>query len=166
MKGFLRQCLGRIMGRRPAALQVAALCLDPASGRVLLITSRGTKRWIIPKGWPMAGHSLAEAAQQEAWEEAGVTGPAHPKEIGSYHYDKLQDRGFGIPVDVRVFAIDVKRLHDKFPEAGQRIRQWFPPAEAAGLVAEPGLQTLLRTLPAPVCDKTRPSADKHRHAAR
>lgn len=146
---FLRKVLGRLLGRRPSAMQVAALCLDPDSGHVLLITSRGTGRWIIPKGWPMAGRSLAEAAQQEAWEEAGVKGPANPREIGTYHYDKEQDRGFGIPVHVRVFIINVTDLADAFPEAGQRTRKWFSAAEAAELVAESGLKALLQSMPLP-----------------
>lgn len=149
---ILRHALRRLLGQRPAAMQVAALCLDPASGQVLLITSRGTGRWIIPKGWPMPERSLAEAAQQEAWEEAGVLGPVRPDKIGTYDYDKMQDRGFGIPVHVHVFALDVTQLCDDFPEAWQRSRKWFAPAHAADLVAEPELQALLRALPDPLPD--------------
>ena len=91
----LRRGLARLLGARPPLLQVGAVCLDPATGRVLLITSRGTGRWIIPKGWPMPGRSLAEAALQEAWEEAGVRAKTG-EEMGSYHYDKDQDRGFAV----------------------------------------------------------------------
>ena len=61
-----RDRLARLLGRRPPEMQVAALCLDEASGRVLLVTSRGTGRWIVPKGWPMAGRSLADAARPRA----------------------------------------------------------------------------------------------------
>lgn len=143
-----REHLGRILGRKPAALQVAALCLDPANRKVLLITSRGTGRWITPKGWPMAGRSLGQAAEQEAWEEAGVRGVLHDAPIGSYHYDKQQDRGFAVPVDVRVFRIDVTELATEFPEADQRERRWFTAKEAAHLVAESELQKILLQLPA------------------
>ncbi|AGT07550.1 NUDIX hydrolase [Paracoccus aminophilus JCM 7686] len=143
----LREKLGRMLGRRPSSLQVAALCVDPATGKVLLITSRGTGRWIIPKGWPMEGRTLGEAAAQEAWEEAGVRGTLSPDEIGSYRYDKLQDRGFAIPVEVKVFRIDVDALRRKFPEADQRNRDWFTPEHAAALVDESGLKKLLLSLP-------------------
>mgnify|MGYP002151616608 CR=1 FL=1 len=119
-------------------MQVAALCLDDATGNVLLITSRGTGRWIVPKGWPMPGRTLAEAAMQEAWEEAGVKGRIVQAEIGRYHYDKEQERGFAVPIEVRVFPLYVDDLDDRFPERGERKRRWFPPHEAAQLVAELG----------------------------
>ncbi|WP_199262373.1 NUDIX hydrolase [Paracoccus binzhouensis] len=144
-----RDRLARLLGRRPPDMQVAALCLDPASGQVLLVTSRGTGRWILPKGWPMPGRSLADAARQEAWEEAGVRGRVDEAEIGRYHYDKDQDRGFAIPVEVRVFPLHVEALEAQFPEAQERRRRWFAPEEAARMVAETGLKQLLRSLPAP-----------------
>ena len=124
----LRRRLARWLGARQPLMQVGAVCLDLATGRVLMITSRGTGRWIIPKGWPMPGRTLAEAALQEAWEEAGVRAEA-AEDLGRYHYDKEQDRGFAVPVEVRVFLIRVGAL-----------------AEAAGLVAEPELAALLAAL--------------------
>ncbi|UXU75431.1 MULTISPECIES: NUDIX hydrolase [unclassified Paracoccus (in: a-proteobacteria)] len=148
MIAAFRDQLGRLLGRRPPEMQVAALCRNPATGDVLLITSRGTGRWVLPKGWPMPGRSLADAALQEAWEEAGVRGRVRQDEIGRYHYDKVQDRGFAIPVEVRIFAVDVDSLGQDFREAAERSRRWFPPDEAAKLVAESGLQQLLRSLPA------------------
>ena len=60
-------------------VQVAALPLtigEDGVTRVLLLTSRETRRWVIPKGWPMKGCKPYEAAAQEALEEAGVTGQA------------------------------------------------------------------------------------------
>ena len=141
----LRRRLARWLGARQPLMQVGAVCLDPATGRVLMITSRGTGRWIIPKGWPMPGRTLAEAALQEAWEEAGVRAEA-AEDLGRYHYDKQQDRGFAVPVEVRVFLIRVGALAEDHPERGQRIRRWFMPAEAAGLVAEPELAALLAAL--------------------
>ena len=147
MMDLFREKLGRLLGRRPAALQVAALCLQPETGKVLLVTSRGTGRWIIPKGWPMEGRSLGEAAAQEAWEEAGVRGTLGAQELGRYSYDKQQDRGFAIPVEVRVFPIHVEKLREKFPESEQRERAWFTPAEAAERVDESGLKALLLGLP-------------------
>lgn len=142
-----RRTLDLLLGRRPVLMQVGAVCRDPASGNVLLITSRDTGRWVIPKGWPMEGRSLASAAMQEAWEEGGVQGVVDPVETGRYSYGKVQDSGFSIPVEVRVFTVWVDRLADDFPESGQRRRRWFTPAKAAALVGEKGLKKLLRDLP-------------------
>lgn len=141
----LRRRLARLLGARPPRLQTGAICRDPATGEVLMVTSRGTGRWIIPKGWPMPGRSLAEAALQEAWEEAGVRA-AGARELGSYRYDKTQDEGFSIPVEVRVFLVPVDRLDDHWPEQAQRDRRWFAPATAAALVAEPELAGLLMSM--------------------
>lgn len=141
----LRRRIGRLMGARQPALQVAALCVDGDTGKVLMITSRGTGRWIIPKGWPMPGRSLAEAALQEAWEEAGVR--ANPgRRIGTYNYDKMQPGGFAIPVLVHVFLTRVESLAEDYPERGRRERRWVAPQEAAAMVAEADLATLLRQL--------------------
>lgn len=138
--------LGVALGSAPPRMQVGALCRDRATGRVLLITSRGTGRWIIPKGWPMPGRSLAEAALQEAWEEAGVRGVPGAGEIGRFGYDKEQDAGFAVPVEVRVFPVWVAELSGDFPEAAERTRRWFDPAHAATLVSEPRLRHILRRL--------------------
>ncbi|MDS9466519.1 NUDIX hydrolase [Paracoccus sp. MBLB3053] len=147
MKGNFRERLGRLMGRKPPEIQVAALCLDSSNGKVLLVTSRGTGRWIVPKGWPMPGISLADAALQEAWEEAGVRGKVNQNSIGRYKYDKEQDRGFSIPIEVHVYQVDVKSLADDFLEVKERKRRWYKPERAAELVAESGLKEMLRALP-------------------
>ena len=147
MNDMLRDLLGRILGRRPPALQVGALCVQQDSGRVLLVTSRGTGRWIIPKGWPMDGRSAGGAALQEAWEEAGVRGPVDETPFGRYAYDKKLTRGLSAPVEVQVHLIRVADLAKNFPERKQRQRRWFTPPEAAELVSEPGLAKLIRRLP-------------------
>jgi 8-oxo-dGTP pyrophosphatase MutT (NUDIX family) len=130
--------------------QVAALCTragaDGSGPEVLLVTSRGTGRWILPKGWPMTGRSLAEAASVEAWEEAGVRGRSETEPLGSYDAEKVVDDGRGLPCRVQVFHLRVEELADDFPEAGQRRRQWLPAARAAELVREPELRELLRRL--------------------
>lgn len=142
----IRASLGLLFGKRPPAMQVAALCVDGKSGKVLLISSRGTGRWVVPKGWPMEGRSLHGAAAQEAWEEAGIRGAIQSVELGRYRYDKDQDSGFAFPVEVRVFRLDVASVADAFPEAEERNREWFLPAQAAELVDEPGLQEILRNM--------------------
>jgi 8-oxo-dGTP pyrophosphatase MutT (NUDIX family) len=129
--------------------QVAALCyrLTDRGKQVLLVTSRGTGRWIVPKGWPMTGLEDPQAALQEAWEEAGVkSADVSRAAIGAFNYDKLSDDGEIIPVRAKLFAAKVKKLEDTYPEHQERKRRWFTPDEAATRVAEPQLQALLRGL--------------------
>lgn len=137
------------MFRRPKGLQVAALCTRGAGDdkQVLLVTSRGTGRWILPKGWPMRGKTDAQAALQEAWEEAGVKGAAVQEDpIGSYGYDKITGNGLPVPVETLVYPVEVKSMANQFPEAHERTRKWVSPKRAANMVNEPELQSLLRVL--------------------
>ncbi|MGA0606213.1 NUDIX hydrolase [Phenylobacterium sp. VNQ135] len=115
----------------------------PAGVEVLLITSRETKRWVIPKGWPIKKLKPPASAAQEAMEEAGVAGPTSRKAIGVYHYDKRLRSGRTQHVRVLVFALEVAELKDAWPEQHQRERRWATPAEAAGLVDEKELKKLL-----------------------
>ena len=134
---------------RPKRLQVAALCLrDTDAGReVLLITSRDTGRWILPKGWPIDGLTAPGAALQEAWEEAGVkTGTITEVPLGSYDYDKRLEGGVPVSVEVKVYAVEDVKLMDSYHEVEERNRRWLSPSEAAGLVDEPGLQDTLQQL--------------------
>lgn len=125
--------------------QLAALCWRMRAGRpeVLLITSRDTGRWVVPKGWPMEGRSPDQAAAREAWEEAGVEGQAEPESIGQFHYDKTRADAAALPCSVDVYALRVERLTDKYPERRQRRRKWFSPEKAARKVAEPDLRALI-----------------------
>ena len=128
--------------------QVAALPLtvgDDGVTRVLLLTSRETKRWIIPKFWPMKGRKPGEAAAQEAREEAGLVGRPSKKPIGSYTYFKRREAHFDLcRVDVYLLTLD-KQLKT-WREKGQRKAQWFTLEEAAELVEETGLVALLQDL--------------------
>lgn len=144
----VREIVSGLMGQRPPHLQVAALCTRKREGEteVLLVTSRGTGRWIVPKGWPMKGRSLAGAAEQEAWEEAGVRGKIGAQPVGRYRYLKIRTDGLGDPVEVLAFRLKVDRVEKRFPEEGQRERAWFAAPIAAGLVDEPDLQEILRAL--------------------
>ncbi len=128
--------------------QVAALCwrLDGRRLRVLLVTSRETGRWVLPKGWPIPGLSGPETAAREAWEEAGVRGDVAAHSLGSYGYRKILDGSGSVPCRVEVFPVRVARLADAFPERTQRRRRWFSPRGAAGKVAEPELRDLLAAL--------------------
>lgn len=111
---------------------------------VLLVTSRETGRWVIPKGWPMKNRKPHRAATLEAFEEAGVIGRAEKRPIGTYEYDKRLGDGSGILCKVAVFPLAVKALADEWPEAGERERHWFKPQQAADLVDEPALAQILR----------------------
>lgn len=128
-----------------AGAQFGALCWrrGPEGLEILLVTSRGTGRWIIPKGWGMRGKTPPETALREAWEEAGVKGQAGESCLGVYRYDKERSNGSRIPCVVSVYPVRVAELSAAFPEAGQRRRAWFPPDEAAALVDEPELRRLL-----------------------
>lgn len=130
---------------RPARRQVGALCWRREAGRieVLLVTSRETGRWIIPKGNRMAGLTDAEAAGEEAWEEAGVRGKIHPVRLGSFHYDKGLSRGGVRRTAVDVYAVRVKESFKDWPEGRQRTRQWFGQAAAVEAVTEPELKALI-----------------------
>jgi 8-oxo-dGTP pyrophosphatase MutT (NUDIX family) len=128
-----------------ARMQYGALCwrMGAAGVEVLLITSRDTGRWIIPKGWPMQGLAPEGAAAQEAWEEAGVEGVINPICLGRYGYHKSLSDTSQVPCAVAVYGLRVARLADKFPEAKERHREWFSPDAAAALVNEPDLAKLI-----------------------
>ena len=129
-------------------VQVAGLPVkidDAGNPQVLLLTSRETKRWIIPKGWPMKGRKPWEAAAQEALEEAGIVGRPLKTPIGSYVYFKRQTAHFDVcRVDVYLLAFAEQRK--SWREKGQRKAKWFGLDEAASLVDEPGLIKLLLDL--------------------
>ncbi len=130
----------------PPSLQVGALCWRRSGKglRVLLITSRDTGRWVIPKGWPMRRRSDAEAAAREAWEEAGVQGEILPRSIGLFTYRKYLGPRRWIPCVVRVFPLEVRARLKEYPEHDQRKTRWFAPEKAAKRVAEPELRALIR----------------------
>lgn len=133
------------------APQVAALCYRGGRGatEVLLITSRDTGRWVIPKGWPIEGISPAESALREAYEEAGVRGRITGGALGDYRYLKRVGADRTVPCRVVIFPIFVERLVKDFPEKDQRALKWFKPAKAALKVEEAELQAILAWFNAP-----------------
>jgi len=110
---------------------------------VMLITSRESRRWVIPKGWPMKDKTPEAAAAQEAYEEAGVVGDTRHKSLGVYHYDKRLRSGRLQHVRVMVYPLEVHEARDIWPEMAERDRMWGSAAEAASLVDEPELRVLL-----------------------
>lgn len=127
-----------------ARTQFAALCFrTQAEGmQICLVTSRGTGRWILPKGWPMHNQTPAEAAATEAWEEAGLTGRAYDTCLGVFSYLKPLDKT-RTPVLALVYPVRVDTVHVKWPEGKQRKRRWFSPEQAARVVAEHELRAIL-----------------------
>lgn len=135
--------------QRPKRIQVAALCYRQRDSTrdVLLITSRDTGRWILPKGWPIDGLDGPQSALREAWEEAGVkTAEIEPKAVGQYDYTKALDSGGEAVVETKVYLTRVIDLEQDYPESGERARKWVAPKDAANMVDEPELQDILRGL--------------------
>lgn len=112
--------------------------------RFLLITSRNTKRWIIPRGNPIPGLSPAQSAAQEAYEEAGLTGLVSAEEIGTYRYEKVRRNGTTTPANVHVFPLRTTVQSGQWPERDERQWRWFTREEAVQAVDEEGLRDLIR----------------------
>jgi 8-oxo-dGTP pyrophosphatase MutT (NUDIX family) len=110
-------------------------------GRVCMITSRSGRRWVFPKGQIDPGHTPAEAALIEAWEEAGLVGTLDPDPLGTYVYEKLDT-----PHHVLVFRMRVVEVRAAWPERDFREREWLAVSDAVGRVDEPGLREILRRL--------------------
>jgi 8-oxo-dGTP pyrophosphatase MutT (NUDIX family) len=127
--------------------QYGALCFRYSNGgpqvEILVVTSRESGRWIIPKGWPMKGKKPFEAAAIEAWEEAGVRGAVRRKPVGYYTYLKELENGDVAPCIVDVFQLEVTEVSAAFKEHGQRVLEWVSPDEAARRIREIELKSLL-----------------------
>ena len=113
---------------------------------VLLITSRDTGRWVVPRGNPIAGKTPAESAAQEAYEEAGIEGPTATKPLGRYRYDKRRRDGSAAEAEVLLFRMEVREIGEQWPEMRQRERRWFEVEAAAAAVDEAGLAELIRSV--------------------
>jgi 8-oxo-dGTP pyrophosphatase MutT (NUDIX family) len=135
---------------RPALrVQYAALPyrFTPAAAlEILLVTTRTSKRWIIPKGWPIKGLRPPKSAAREAFEEAGIRGKIGTKSMGVFTYDKMLDQhGILVNCEVKVFPLLVKRQSETWPEFEQRLTQWVEPGKAVSLIKEPELKKLVTT---------------------
>jgi 8-oxo-dGTP pyrophosphatase MutT (NUDIX family) len=131
--------------------QCAALaCLVVGDGiRVMLVTSRGTGRWVLPKGWLKLELGFAQTAAEEAYEEAGLRGNVEPQPVGQYRYTKQLADGGQVDCIVDVFPLCVAEVLDDWPERTQRQRRWCSFTEAAELVEEADLTALLLRMALP-----------------
>jgi 8-oxo-dGTP pyrophosphatase MutT (NUDIX family) len=144
LSGLIR-CSGALM-RQGAVRQVGGLCyrMNVAGlTEILLITTRRTRRWTIPKGWPIKGLEMHEAAQREAWEEAGVKGRVRKRIYGMFGYEKILASGITVPATVQVHLLETRETRSWFPERSERKLLWLPPSEASRLVEEKDLKALL-----------------------
>jgi len=135
------------MFRRPKRTQYAALCYRRTKKdgqlEILLVTSRDTGRWVIPKGWPMGSKASFVVAETEAREEAGVKGIVEHDPLGSFGYSKTMDAGLALPCEVQVHAMEVTGSCKDYKEKGVRKLEWVSPQEAASRVAESGLKKII-----------------------
>ena len=133
--------------KRNARSQFGALCYRIIDGKiqVLLITSRRTQRWILPKGWPENGMTPGESAANEAMEEAGVTGKINERPLGVYYYEKTAENGENYPCIVTIYALKVKKTWADYQEKSERRRKWFSQKGAAKRVLEPDLALLIKS---------------------
>ncbi|MBV6650841.1 MAG: NUDIX hydrolase [Hoeflea sp.] len=112
---------------------------------LLLVTSRDTGRWILPKGWIEEDEDGGQAALRETWEEAGLIGEVMPGgPVGHYRYVKQRTRRGDALCDVDVYLLRLVEEKEQWPEKGQRRRKWFPVATAIGLIGEDGLKDVIR----------------------
>jgi 8-oxo-dGTP pyrophosphatase MutT (NUDIX family) len=133
------------MRKKKLYLQYAALPFRRELGDlfVMLVTSRETKRWVIPKGWPEKNLKPYQVAEAEAFEEAGLKGSIARTPLAAFEYAKLIDAKQTVTCLVDVFPLKFENVLDQWPEKAQRKRAWMRPAEAAAAVGEKGLKRLL-----------------------
>ncbi len=128
--------------------QYAALPYTVRDGEllVLLVTSRETGRWVIPKGWPEKNMKGSEVAAQEAFEEAGLIGEVARRPFATFQYYKRFSETKRKHCRVEVFLFAVHLELEDWPERAERRREWMTPSKAATCVAEAGLIDLLLDL--------------------
>src|SRR6516225_4880960 len=130
-------------------LQYGALPYRMSSGRqteFMLLTSRETRRWIIPKGWPKKGKSPHRSAAREAFEEAGVLGAVGRRPVGSFSYEKRLKNGGSVECEVHVFPLEVKRQKKEWPEKQERRVKWLSASKAAERVKDTALSKIIRNV--------------------
>jgi 8-oxo-dGTP pyrophosphatase MutT (NUDIX family) len=116
---------------------------DRKAPEVMLVTGRRSGRWMIPKGWPMPGESLADSAAQEAFEEAGIKGRIDARPLGSFRHVKRHLLFGNLEVDILVHPLAVERELGEWPERGERTRRWFSIKDAAARVDSRDLRKLI-----------------------
>jgi 8-oxo-dGTP pyrophosphatase MutT (NUDIX family) len=106
--------------------------------KICLVTSSNGKRWVIPKGLIDPGHTAAETALNEAWEEAGLVGTLTKEPVGSYLYTKLDNT-----YHVVVYLLQVTSAAQNWPERDMRRRIWVNLDKALDQIEDQGLRELI-----------------------
>jgi 8-oxo-dGTP pyrophosphatase MutT (NUDIX family) len=115
-----------------------------AALEILIVTTRQSRRWIVPKGWPIKRLTPSKSAAREAFEEAGVRGKIGARAIGNFRYKKTAGQTDDDPdYEVKIFPLLVKRQSASWPEYGQRVVQWVDPEKAISLIREPELKSIV-----------------------
>lgn len=136
-------------GNRPAidthvASQAGTLCLRSAGpsgeAEILLVASKRTGLWGIPKGHVEDGETPLETAAREAFEEGGVVGEVLADPIGSYVYSKDEAHRL---YEVRVFLMMGARQAADYPESGLRRFQWVNLQAASEQLWHPALRKIV-----------------------
>ncbi len=136
-------------GKAARRIQYAALPFrrgPHALVEVMLVTSRDTGRWVIPKGWPVGRKAPYASAAREALEEAGVSGKVGRDPIGTYSYEKRLANGAVVVCEVQVFPLEVKRQRKDWREKEEREFHWFSPTDAAHAVQERALSNIILSI--------------------
>jgi 8-oxo-dGTP pyrophosphatase MutT (NUDIX family) len=133
-------------GKTDLRTQFAALCYRIKDDKLqfCIVTSRRSKRWIVPKGWPMHGETSMDAAATEAFEEAGVRGKIYPRPIGVFSYYKVRSQD-ELPCMAVVYPLKVKKILKRWPEDRERERKWVSRKKAAQMVDDPELSVIIQT---------------------
>ncbi|MDB0061637.1 NUDIX hydrolase [Octadecabacter sp.] len=133
-------------GKTDLRTQFAALCYRIKDDKLqfCIVTSRRSKRWIVPKGWPMHGETPMDAAATEAFEEAGVRGKIYPRPIGVFSYYKVRSQD-ELPCMAVVYPLKVKKILKRWPEDRERERKWVSRKKAAQMVDDLELSVIIQT---------------------
>jgi 8-oxo-dGTP pyrophosphatase MutT (NUDIX family) len=115
-----------------------------AALEILVVTTRQSRQWIVPKGWPIKRLTPSKSAAREAFEEAGVRGKIGARAIGNFRYKKpARQADIDPDYDVKIFPLLVRRQSATWPEYGQRMVQWVDPEKAISLIREPELRSIV-----------------------
>jgi len=127
-----------VMGGRLKGVFRQSGVIPVLDDRLVLITSRKSDRWIIPKGYVEKGLSPADSAAKEAYEEAGLIGVVHYKKAGQFRYQK-----FGKHFSVQVYPLFIETMLDEWDEMHDRRRKLVTPAEAVEMVYHEELRQII-----------------------
>jgi len=129
------------MCKKPNWFYKQSAVIPIINGKIVLVTSRKKKRWIIPKGIIEKNMTPWDSAAKEAFEEAGLLGVVESKKIGTFKHEK-----WGGVCTVSVFLLHVEKVLKKWDEMNIRDRTIVSPKKAASLLTEKKLKKIIYNL--------------------